>query len=123
MPSTNNFARDCGAAFCVSRASQLENTVVTLADCRFEANTAKGNGGGAAFCDSSISRVQNCTFTGNQAGGEGKDTYVDSSSSTSASAPAPPAGSPTQPAEGSSRPGETGIARRKDWEAGSANGR
>jgi ribonuclease BN (tRNA processing enzyme) len=73
-----------GAVFSVSRASQLENTIVTLADCRFEGNAARGNGGGAAFCDSSVGVVQNCTFGGNKAGKEGDDTYVDASSTTSA---------------------------------------
>jgi predicted outer membrane repeat protein len=69
-----------GAAFSVSRASQLENTAVTLTDCRFETNSAKGNGGAAAFCDSSISAVRNCAFIGNKAGQEGNDVYTDSSS-------------------------------------------
>ena len=80
-----------GAVFSVSRASQLENTIVALADCRFEDNTAKGNGGAAAFCDSSISTVKNCTFSGNWAGKTGNDIYRDASSSNLAENGAPPA--------------------------------
>lgn len=79
-----------GAVFSVSRASQLENTVVTIADSLFDGNVAKGNGGAAAFCDSSVSSVQNCSFAGNKAGRDGNDLYTDSSSSSSGS-PQPPA--------------------------------
>ena len=88
-----------GAAFSVSRASQLENTVVTIINCLFEGNSAKGNGGAAAFCDSSISSAKNCTFTGNKAGKDGNDVYTDSSSSSSGS---PPPGVPP-PREKSAR--------------------
>lgn len=80
-----------GAVFSVSRASQLENTVVTLTHCVFADNAAKGHGGAAAFCDSSISAVQNCTFSGNKAGLEGNDTYSDASSSASDGATPPAA--------------------------------
>ena len=80
-----------GAAFSVSRASQLENTIVSLDGCRFEGNTAKGKGGAAAFCDSSISSVKNCVYAGNKAGKEGNDVFIDSSSSNSADAGAAPA--------------------------------
>jgi hypothetical protein len=79
-----------GAVFSVSRASQLENTIVTLKDCRIEHNTAKGNGGGAAFCDNSIRAVQSCAFASNAAGGEGSDIYTDASSAQSISAVARP---------------------------------
>lgn len=70
-----------GAAFSVSRASQLENTVMTFTGCRFDGNTAKGYGGAANFHDSSISTVQNCTFTGNHAGLKGNAIAVTSGSS------------------------------------------
>ena len=81
-----------GGVFSVSRASQLENTTVTLNACRFEGNVAKGDGGAAAFCDSTLSSVQNCTFTGNQAGRTGHDVYTDASSSGASEAtPAPAA--------------------------------
>ncbi len=76
-----------GGVFSASRASQLENTVVTLDGCRFEGNVAKGDGGAAAFCDSSVSSVKNCAFTGNQAGRTGNDAYTDTSSSNAAAAP------------------------------------
>ena len=87
-----------GAAFSVSRASQLENTIVTLESCRFDGNSAKGNGGAAAFCDSSISSTVNCSFTTNKAGKEGNDVYNDASSSNPANAGARPAASGGMPA-------------------------
>ncbi|HNU53090.1 MAG TPA: right-handed parallel beta-helix repeat-containing protein, partial [Verrucomicrobiota bacterium] len=83
-----------GAVFSVSRASQLESTIVTLEGCQFQSNTAKGDGGGAAFCDSSIGVMQHCSFGGNQAGMEGNDIFTDASSSQSASDAAPPSQSP-----------------------------
>jgi hypothetical protein len=70
-----------GAVFSVSRASQLENTVLMFTACRFEGNTAKGFGGAANFHDSSVATVQNCTFTGNQAGTKGNAIAVTSNSS------------------------------------------
>lgn len=72
-----------GAVFSVSRASQLENTIVTLRDCGFENNTAKGDGGGVALSDSSLGVVQRCAFVGNRAGREGDDLHTDASSSSS----------------------------------------
>lgn len=69
-----------GAIFSVSRASQLENSVVALDDCRFEDNAAKGDGGAAAFCDSSIGTITNCAFAGNRAGRNGNDVFTDDSS-------------------------------------------
>jgi autotransporter family porin len=97
-----------GAVFSVSRASQLENTIVTLKDCRFESNTAQGYGGGLALCDSSIGVVENCSFTGNRAGKEGNDIYTDATSLQSASPAAfPSRGEP--PRAGGFPPG--GAAR------------
>jgi ribonuclease BN (tRNA processing enzyme) len=78
-----------GAVFSVSRASQLENSVVTLNVCVFEGNTAKGDGGGAAFCDSTVSVLQSCTFAGNRAGRKGHDVYADASSEEASRAGAP----------------------------------
>ena len=69
-----------GGVFSVSRASQLENTMVTLVDCRFEGNSARGNGGAAAFCDSSLSCLENCKFEGNKAGKQGADVFKEASS-------------------------------------------
>lgn len=64
--------------------------------------------------------VKNCTFTGNKAGKEGNDTYLDSSSSTSASIPAqatPPSGP-----EGPGRGPANGPARgRPGGRAGGEN--
>ncbi|MCU0963260.1 MAG: right-handed parallel beta-helix repeat-containing protein, partial [Pirellulaceae bacterium] len=104
-----------GAVFSVSRASQLENTIVTLKGCRFENNTAKGDGGGAAFYDSSISVVQNCSFVGNQAGKEGNDIYTDASSSQSASDAALPSRS--------DEPQRAGLFRGEGAGAGVGRGR
>jgi hypothetical protein len=70
-----------GAMFSVSRASQLENTVVTLSNCVFTGNTAKGFGGAANFHDSSIATVQNCVFNGNKAGLNGNAIAVTGNSS------------------------------------------
>jgi ribonuclease BN (tRNA processing enzyme) len=69
-----------GAAFSVSRASQLENTVVTLSDCRFEGNRAKGDGGAANFHDSSVASIERCVFAGNRAGRRGNAVAVTSES-------------------------------------------
>lgn len=77
-----------GGSFSVSRASQLENTVASFTACRFEANAAKGDGGAAAFCDSSIGVVQNCAFADNRAGRKGADLYTDATSSSGETAPA-----------------------------------
>ncbi|HTV48912.1 MAG TPA: right-handed parallel beta-helix repeat-containing protein [Phycisphaerae bacterium] len=65
-----------GAIFSVTRASQLENTIVTLTNCSFLGNSAKGYGGAANFHDSSIAYITDCTFTDNQAGLDGKAIAV-----------------------------------------------
>jgi hypothetical protein len=60
-----------GAIFSVSRASQLENTIGNFERCLFETNSAKGDGGGAAFMDNSIAELIDCSFYKNQAGRNG----------------------------------------------------
>jgi autotransporter family porin len=70
-----------GAVFSVSRASQLENTLMTFSDCRFDANTARGDGGAAAFHDGSLATLQGCSFSGNKAGRNGGAVAVTSRSS------------------------------------------
>lgn len=77
-----------GAIFSVSRASQLENTVVTLSACRFEGNFAGGYGGAAALCDNSLGTFQGCSFEGNRAGRAGDDVYTDGTSSAAGAATA-----------------------------------
>jgi predicted outer membrane repeat protein len=97
-----------GAIFTVSRASQLENTIATLERCVLQGNSAKGDGGGAAFTDNTIAelidsdvkgnqsgrngggvavisrsnlKIQNSRITGNRSDNEGTDTYKDAASS------------------------------------------
>ena len=65
-----------GAVFSVTRASQLENTIVTLTGCRFENNSARGYGGAANFHDSSVAFVRNGAFAGNHAGLKGNAVAV-----------------------------------------------
>ena len=60
-----------GAIYSLSRASQLENTEVTLLDSRFESNQARGTGGAVAFDDSTIATVRKCSFTSGRAGQDG----------------------------------------------------
>jgi predicted outer membrane repeat protein len=50
---------------------QLENTIVTLTECRFEKNAARGDGGAADFDDSTIASVSSALFSANQAGRNG----------------------------------------------------
>jgi autotransporter family porin len=97
-----------GAIFTVSRASQLENTMATFERCVFKENSAKGDGGGAAFTDNTIVqltdsnvqnnqsgrngggvavmgrsqlKIQNSRLAGNSADNEGTDIYNDAASS------------------------------------------
>jgi hypothetical protein len=78
----SNFARGHGGAiYSASRASQLENTVVTLERCRFEDNTAWGDGGAAAFDDASVARATTCQFVINRALGRGGALAVTNRSS------------------------------------------
>ncbi len=77
-----------GAIYSLSRASQLENTVVTVSTSRFERNTAEGDGGAANFDDSTVATVEGCTFTANQAKGSGGDIAT-TNRSTTTSNPAP----------------------------------
>jgi predicted outer membrane repeat protein len=97
-----------GAIFTVSRASQLEHTIATFERCVLKENSAKGDGGAAAFTDNSIAqlidstvqnnqsgrngggvavmsrsqlKIQNSRLTGNRADNEGPDTYKDRASS------------------------------------------
>jgi hypothetical protein len=81
-----------GAVYSVSRASQLENTIVTLTACRFEANRAQGRGGAAAFCDNSIGVEQQGIFAGNEAGLEGNDLYREPAAAPGRGPGAPGAG-------------------------------
>jgi predicted outer membrane repeat protein len=74
-----------GAIYSASRASQLENTVVSLDRCRFENNTASGDGGAAAFDDSSVARVTDCQFVTNRALGHGGAMAATNRSSLEAS--------------------------------------
>jgi hypothetical protein len=60
-----------GAIFSVSRASQLEHTIGTFERCLFQENSAKGDGGGAAFMDNSIAELIDCSLYRNQAGRNG----------------------------------------------------
>ncbi|MBW2029999.1 MAG: right-handed parallel beta-helix repeat-containing protein [Deltaproteobacteria bacterium] len=60
-----------GAVFTASRASQLENTVATFRRCRFEKNTAQGDGGAAAFTDHSIAQLEQCEVSVNSSGRNG----------------------------------------------------
>ena len=60
-----------GAIHSVSRASQLENTGVTLKDCSFRANRAAGDGGGVHFHDKTLAKVTFCRFEANAAGRDG----------------------------------------------------
>lgn len=60
-----------GAIYSLSRASQLENTTATITDCRFEENESAGNGGAAAFHDSTIAFVSKSLFRANTAGQNG----------------------------------------------------
>jgi predicted outer membrane repeat protein len=106
--TNNSSAAHGGAIFTVSRASQLENTIATLEKCVLQGNSAKGDGGGAAFTDNTIAelidsdikgnrsgrngggiavlsrsnlKIQNSRITGNRANNEGADIYKDAASS------------------------------------------
>lgn len=105
--TNNSSAAHGGAILTVSRASQLENTIATLEGCVIESNSAKGDGGGAAFTDSTIAelvdsdiktnesgrngggvavishsklKIQNSHITGNRADNKGADIYNDATS-------------------------------------------
>ena len=69
-----------GAIFSLSRASQLENTALSLARCRFENNQAKGNGGAAALHDSALAAIHDSSFAANKAGQCGGAVAVTSGS-------------------------------------------
>ena len=60
-----------GALYAISRASQLEHSVVSLDGCSFAANTARFLGGAIALADSAIGELARCIFQNNraQAGG------------------------------------------------------
>jgi len=57
-----------GATYIISRASQLENSIVTMKDCEFENNSAKLRGGAIANADSGVLDVSASAFNNNQAG-------------------------------------------------------
>jgi len=66
--SENNAGAHGGAIFSCSRASQLENTIVTITACSFESNTAKGDGGACSFDDNSLARIDISSLRKNVAG-------------------------------------------------------
>ena len=57
-----------GGIYSISRASQLEHTILTINKSTFKKNSAKWRGGGIASYDNSILEVSDCAFTENQAG-------------------------------------------------------
>jgi len=69
-----------GAIFSMSRASQIENTVVTVTNGTFNGNTARGDGGAALFHDQTLAEVNNSIFSNNKAGRHGTDIAVTDSS-------------------------------------------
>lgn len=68
----NNTAGTSGGAIhTVTRASQVENSIVTISNTDFIGNTAGMNGGAVSNTDQSILNVSDVRFAGNTAGGEG----------------------------------------------------
>lgn len=65
---TNDSKVHGGAIYTVSRASQLENTIVTVTGSQFSGNRAGQFGGAIGNNDLSIATVKDCKFHGNKAG-------------------------------------------------------
>ena len=57
-----------GATYIISRASQLENSVVTVRDSVFRGNEARLRGGAIANADSGVLDITQCEFSSNRAG-------------------------------------------------------
>ena len=57
-----------GATYIISRASQLENSVVSVSNSVFIGNQARLRGGAIANADSGVLEMANCEFKQNQAG-------------------------------------------------------
>ena len=57
-----------GATYIISRASQLENSVVNVSNSVFSGNQAKLRGGAIANADSGVLEISKCEFKQNQAG-------------------------------------------------------
>ena len=60
-----------GAVYIISRASQLENTIVSIRNSVFEGNVAKLRGGAISNADSGVLDVADSEFTNNRATGGG----------------------------------------------------
>ena len=56
-----------GATYIISRASQLENSIVTISNSLFEGNRSSLRGGAIANADSGVLEIENCEFKSNQA--------------------------------------------------------
>ncbi len=75
--NANEAGADGGAVYTISRASQLEASILTGKNLDFEGNRAGLRGGGIAATDSSLVRVEGCRMTGNvaEAGGAAAQEY------------------------------------------------
>ncbi|RME93542.1 MAG: hypothetical protein D6766_08010, partial [Verrucomicrobia bacterium] len=73
----NQSAHHGGAIHACSRASQLENTVAVLEQCRFVANVAGARGGAVAADDASLLELRGCRFERNRAGEGGGAVAAD----------------------------------------------
>ncbi|MCP4327446.1 MAG: DUF1565 domain-containing protein [Alphaproteobacteria bacterium] len=73
----NEAGADGGAIYTISRASQLEASIVMGTELSFKGNRAGLRGGGIAATDSSIVRIDGCSMISNvaMAGGAGSQNY------------------------------------------------